>query len=217
MKRYIFILCLALTATSVAWAQRYEIGPRHELRLGIGVAPQATVAYDGFRANSWDYLYEGTSGSAYDDMKIIDGALFKAPSVSLAYTCRLKPWCELGVNVAYACSYRENSSVADGRTLQRDHEHLFMFAPTVRFVWFRRDYVRLYSSVGIGMTYIHHNRKVLGEAWPRTENRVVGLGDLVLFGVSAGGKVFGYCEVGSMSYGVFACGVGVRFNDKRQK
>ena len=70
--------------------------------------------------------------------------------------------------------------------------------PTVRFNWFYRDAVQLYSTVSIGVI------TDFDEAYP--------WGDLTLVGCSFGRKFFGFAEVGMGTAGWLRAGVGYRFN-----
>jgi hypothetical protein len=70
--------------------------------------------------------------------------------------------------------------------------------PTVRFSWFYRDAVQMYSSVSLGVVTDFDELMVWGDA--------------TLFGCSFGRKFFGFAEVGMGMGGWLRGGIGYRFN-----
>lgn len=117
---------------------------------------------------------------------------------------------------AYAASYSYTDDFSTGKVAYRDRDNLFMFVPTVRFVWFRRDYVRMYSSIGMGFGYVLHNTKNYSNGLSRLTQNTIFSGSIVPFGIAVGGKVFGFLELGPSSYGILNLGIGIRLNDHKK-
>lgn len=81
---------------------------------------------------------------------------------------------------------------------------LFSVMPTVRFNWFYREKVQLYSSVAVALVTDFDGAYL----W----------GDVTLVGCSFGRKFFGFTELGLGMSGWGRAGVGYRFDAvKKQK
>lgn len=230
LRRVLLATVLVLGVTASAKAQRYEIGPRHEVRASMGVKPSNTI-YHGF-VNSSDYYYNQYSslltppdnyqdfydayeyGLHYDKLKYYDSRVAKIPSVGLSYTYRAKRWCEVGAVVAYTGSFNKRYAVDGDYCVGSCKEHFLIVMPTVRFVWLRRDLVRMYSSVSLGIVgswmrtnYDYTSPLCIGSLMPAFEAIPIGL--------SVGRQVFGFAELGYSDRGWLNVGVGFRFNSKK--
>lgn len=228
-KRLLPTLLLLLTVASTAQAQRYEIGPRHELRATMGVQPANTI-YGAFvnsyehdntmlnrrldNLNNMRYIAPSEEdrfyyGLHYDALKYYDSESVMMPSVGISYTYRAKRWCEVGVATAYTGTFNRRYSALDGHFVGRCKEHFLVILPTVRFVWVRTDMVRLYSTISMGIVC----------SWMRsdydyTQPVIAGSSEygaeFIPFGISVGRRVFGFAELGYSERGWLNIGIGFR-------
>ena len=221
---------LALGVVGTAVAQRREIGPRHELRASMGVSPATHAIYYGF-VNGYYYHYNQYSsllavpnyygnfydaylqGFEYDDLKYYDSRIVKMPSVGLSYTYRAKRWCEVGLATAYTGSFNKRYTADGSRRVGSCKEHFLVVMPTVRFVWLKRDLVRMYSTLSVGIV-----RSWMCTNYDYTAPQCIGSKELGLeiipIGISVGRRVFGFAELGYSERGWLNVGVGFRFNSK---
>ena len=70
--------------------------------------------------------------------------------------------------------------------------------PTVRFIWYYREKVQLYSSLSLGVITSFDSVSVTGDA--------------TLLGCSFGGRLFGFVELGAGIMGSTRVGIGYRFD-----
>lgn len=234
IRRVLIAAVLALGVAGSAGAQQFEVGPRHELRASMGVMPAANSIIGGFSVGT-DYYYHKygsllpspdiyggyygwfddayEQGLHYDDLKYYDSRYVKMPSVGLSYTYRAKRWCEVGVAAAYTGTFNKRYSAFDGSQVGRGKEHFLVVLPTVRFVWMRRDLVRLYSTVSAGIV-CSWLRTDYNYTSPLTVRSTIFGAEFIPLGISVGRRVFGFAEVGYSERGWLNIGVGIRLNSK---
>lgn len=182
--------------------------PEHDFRLGIGVLP----------------LTYGTVGNGiyYDSPMYPEGSDyyrteegFQTCAINLSYSYRAERWLEVGVLFSYNGIYDDVYLHRDGKQYlvgSNDVTDLSLI-PMVRFSWYRSKYVRLYSAVGAGVIFSVSRYETDISRERNLEYAFAG--QLTAFGVSAGRKLFGFAEVGSVgSAGVVSFGIGYRFADK---
>ena len=134
-----------------------------------------------------------------------DGKLFSEdhhymymPHISGEYSYRLLPWMNLGLSLNFQETgwHREcydNSGVM--KNMSRENFWNLCLMPVVRFNYFRREHVEIYSSISAGMD-INGGSEKNGFG----QNTVCGFAaDLRLVGVSAGsGHWWGFAEFGGL-------------------
>lgn len=143
---------------------------------------------------------------------------------ALSYQYRLKHWLGLGMVMdGSACIW--DDVVRNGKGVERSRTKNQYFAnialvPTVRFTYFRHEYVNIYSAIGVGMNINTGTEKnALGQ---RTEYS--GAANLTFVGVSANYKQwFALFELGGLyalknqqtiymlNSRMFSVGIGMRF------
>ena len=205
MKRLV-ALCVALvTALAVSApvsARGREAGSlnglRYEVRLGWGGYPAADVA------NFVDMDYGGCFGSRpyssiYDDYS---GPVYMTGVISAEFDFVLRRWFTLSLGIGWNGIWGETRDGVTSSLKSMDSGYVATFLPQARFTYFSREYFKMYSAVGLGLSYGHFRDKAVVSPCFHT----------VPFGIMAGGRVFGFAELalGMLNIGATA-GIGVRF------
>ncbi len=163
----------------------------HQVRLGIGQAWN-------MRAN-YNYI----------------------PAFNVEYSYRAIDFLEVGFTLAYNSAYTNSfiprpGPYPDGTQtyVTRLDNNRFTFGAFVRYAWYNRKWLSIYSTVGIGIenyseTYLPHP-----ESTERITNRYSHVvPDISLIGFRVGGRLFGYFEPLSISFrgALFSAGIGYKF------
>lgn len=117
----IYIIILLLLVGSICGAQ--ETGYRHLVRVGWGDALFEKLVF---------HPAAGTSAYSYSGHFFAD------------YHYSLTPVVSVGVQADYQRIYWNENGV-------RSRNYDLCIMPTVRFTWMRKEWVRLYSGLGLGM------------------------------------------------------------------
>lgn len=114
----------------------------------------------------------------------------------------------MSINLSYSgVSQKERSSEND-QVVNTYRKHRFAVFPSVKFTYFNRPMVRLYSAAGFGFGL----KKEKWSSSPKDyTNDTHVSGQLTFFGVSVGKKLFASWEVGVGSMGILTMGGGYRF------
>lgn len=176
-----------------------NFAPKHDFRIGVGSLSLTTLfALDG-GWNTDDYYYDFRQ-----DMAIADTYLTPRTFVgnySLGYTYHDRRWLQYGGTVTFGASTRWRKDAATGQKIENLSRYALAVMPSVRFVWFYREKVQLYSSISLGLVTDFDEAYV----W----------GDMTLVGCSFGRKVFGFVELGGGMAGSARIGLGYRFDAGR--
>lgn len=185
-----------LTVSSAAELSAQELGPRHELRLSAGVLPHwgGLVTYDYYRPSYAALRYQGPT--------------YTSGVWTLSYGYRFKRWFDLSAALSYSGDFSAVYSNLDGSKLHPENRHSISVMPVARFTWLNRKWVRLYSSVGLGVMF----DVVQGDS---RFTELYFAGQLVPVGLAVGGAFFGFVELGVGTQGFALAGIGYRFNDKK--
>ena len=182
--------------TIVKRINRIEFTPKHDIRVGVGTLSAVTSLV----LDDWGFV----SGVPYDfrsDMASADTYLtprYFVGNYSLSYTYHDRHWLQYGGTAVFGASTRWRKSSITGEKLDNLSYYSLSIMPTVRFNWFYREAVQLYSTISVGLV------TDFDEVYP--------WGDLTLVGCSFGRKFFGFAEVGMGMSGLLRAGVGCRFN-----
>ncbi len=181
---------------------------RHEFRLG-GRDPLGFTYMRELSASP--FLGEPVVGVSYTKQ------IF-TPVFSLDYHYRATKWFWLGLTTGYNF-YKQKGNFMN---LERPEytwqlkEHHFLIMPSLRFSYFNRPHLTLYSGLAVGL-YIKHGRGYIDDdnlIQPITtdHNRVFSAFQLTAFGLKAGAKHwFGSFEAGFGIKGIVNLGVGYEF------
>lgn len=175
--------------------------PKHDLRVGVGTLSVSTSL---FLDGGWgveDYYYPDFR----NDMANCD--TYRTPrffvgNYSLSYTYQDRRWLQYGGTVVFGASTCWRKDAATGQKIENLSYYSLSILPTVRFNWFYREKVQLYSSIALGLITDFDEAYI----W----------GDVALIGCSFGRKLFGFVELGGGMAGSARIGLGYRFNaDKK--
>ena len=187
--------------TIVKTKHRYsDFMPKHDIRVGVGTMSLVTT----FALDDWgcadcavvDFRRDIASADTHLTPRIFIG------NYTFSYTYHDRRWLQYGGKVVFGASTRWRKDSFTGEKIEDQSRYCFSVMPSVRFNWFYRDAVQLYSTVSIGVV------TDFDEAYP--------WGDLTLVGCSFGRKVFGFVEVGMGTAGWLRGGIGVRFNSVKK-
>ena len=121
---------------------------------------------------------------------------------SLSYTYHERRWLQYGGMATFGASTCWRRDVATGEKIENLSQYCLSIMPTVRFNWFYREAVQLYSSVSVGVVTDFDSAYLWGDA--------------TLLGCSFGRKFFGFAEFGLGISGWARAGVGYRFNANKK-
>lgn len=171
----------------------------YEVRLGWAGYPTADDN-DFVGVNNHGFYTYDTSIS--DIFSSYDGPTYMTGNIVGEMNFHFKKWFTLSIEVAanriWKHTYYSQTDEPKGRV--RGYTATLM--PQARFNWIRKDIVRLYSSVGLGVR--------AGKFEDRDD--ALFAAQLVPIGINVGGRVFGFAELGVGTLylgGMF--GIGYRF------
>ena len=174
-----------------------DFTPKHDIRVGIGSMSLVTL----FALDDRGYCDCALLHDFRSDMASADTYLtprYFVGNYSLSYTYKDRRWLSYGGTAVFGASTRWRKDSITGEKIDNLSYYCLSIMPTVRFDWFYREKVQLYSTVSIGLI------TDFDEVYP--------WGDLTLFGCSFGRKFFGFAEVGMGMAGWLRAGIGYRFN-----
>ena len=166
-----------------------------------------------FMQTHWLHFPTGSEES-YDSPKKV------SPVISGSYYYRVTPWFWVGLSMNYA-HYTKNIKVRyawDDPSAMRVEGtrtyHLLGIMPGIRFSYFNRPHVTLYSGLSVGVD-LHIPGKYEGDETYKDyypDSLFYSAFQATLFGVKAGGKHwFGSFELGAGYKGIASLGVGYEF------
>lgn len=172
--------------------------PKHDIRVGIGTMSLPTI----FALDEGSGYLDAMMGPNFrQDMTNADTYLTPRNFVgnySLSYTYHDRRWLQYGGKVIFGASTRWRRDATTGANIENLSLYTLSVMPTVRFNWFYRERVQLYSSVSLGVVTDFEDLYMWGDA--------------TLVGCSFGRKFFGFAEVGVGMTGWLRAGIGYRFN-----
>lgn len=192
MKRRILLLVTLLVCGFSAFgADSLAVATRHEIRLGGGDMMFETLIWNNqiHKDYSWS-----TPGATFNEKR----NYVYSPHIAAEYAYHLLPWLSLGVMVDFQVTgWKLYSYDSKGREIAVTNENFtnLCILPTVRFNYFRREHVGLYSAISAGIDF-NGGSEVDGFG------RHVQLGlaaDLRFIGVTLGNRHWwGYAELGGI-------------------
>lgn len=171
-----------------------NFAPKHDLRIGIGAASVTSIF--AFDVGVDDYYYDFRQDMAMADTYLTPRTF--VGNYSLSYTYHDRRWLQYGGTVSFGASTRWRKDAVTGQKIENLSRYALAVMPSVRFVWFYREKVQLYSSVSLGVATDFDDAYI----W----------GDVALVGCSFGRKVFGFVELGGGMTGSARIGLGYRFD-----
>ena len=202
MKRIIIIMTLVIVCATWNCAQAETKETRaenpHELRIGVG---DCSIYYA--------QRYSPRPGS-YVDAREFDVLL---PNIFVEYQYRVNSWLSAGLQVnAIGNVYSDITVGCWGKTIATYSEGWVHVIPTATFTYFHRDWVNLYSGIGVGYAMQLETKDQTRNIWHTFAAQAT------LLGISVGkNHWFGTFEAGALFTGrsfpdrCFNFAVGYRF------
>ena len=177
-----------------------HFSPKHDIRVGVGTVSLPTLfaldsgwGYDDYYP---DFRRDMANADTYLTPRMFVG------NYSLTYTYQDRRWLQYGGQVVFGASTCSRKEVHTNGGVENLNRYVLSVMPTVRFSWFYRDAVQLYSSVSVGVVTDFDSAYLWGDA--------------TLLGCSFGRKFFGFAEFGLGISGWARAGVGYRFNANKK-
>ena len=201
MKRIIFIMTLVMACTiwNSAQAETKETRAEnpHELRLGVGDC-------------SIYYAQRYSPKASYVDARVFDLIL---PNIFVEYQYRVNSWLSAGLQVnAIGDVYSDITVGSWELAIATYSEGWVHVIPTATFTYFHRDWVNLYSGIGVGYAMQLETKDQTRNIWHTFAAQAT------LLGISVGrDHWFGTFEAGALFTGrsfpdrCFNFAVGYRF------
>lgn len=178
--------------------------PRQEASFSLGYFNYSDWDTSDDDYSDFDY---GSPLDNYNSWKTFRGNRKHSPSISLSYHYDLNSHWAAGAYMGYAGCYQNMHNNAGGSPLSKYRDHYLFILPTMRLYYMYRPAVRLYGEMGFG-AYIRW-KKDFGE--DSYSCHMDACGQITVFGISVGKKVFGFGELGYGILGVCRFGIGYRF------
>lgn len=193
--------------------------PRHDIQFGI-----SDPLISGFITENY-CIFSKFYGDAFVNSCPVDW--FAAPDVyvgptrttgtlHLGYTYRVAKWCSVGTIASYTGFFSNVRDRVTNDICIQKKEHWITVMPTVRFSWFNRPCVTMYSGLGMGVSIDVSKRTTNGlNGWydfnySSTTSAALAL-QATFFGVQAGRKWYGFAEIGLGMRGIVTAGFGYHF------
>ena len=121
--------------------------------------------------------------------------------ITIEYSHRIKSWFAIGAKGVVSFKTRAKRHIGTNELLYRDNTLLAAALLNMRFDWFCRKTVTMYTSLGIGL--MSHTDYY--------ETYVLPMYDAAWVGITVGRRLYGYAELGGGIGGLFRVGMGYRF------
>lgn len=187
IRKTILVLAGLLAFSTAAFSQRDF--KKHE--ISVGFSPYSTDLYT---PAEFYFSETGVLEKVYGERT---GGRNTIPMFSVSYNHFFKRWFSLDTRLSFSGRYRNVYYGIESKYDHRDFDPFVTVMEMAQFTYLNRDWVRLYSSVGLGLT-----------AYDGLDLSL----QTTLLGVSVGKKFFGFAECGiGGEYTLLHCGLGYRF------
>jgi hypothetical protein len=191
------------------WSTYDGMKHRHEVRFEVG-DPLGVF----FLMNLYgEKNYGQTTEYTFEPNRGLSSSFRATPVFSLNYHYRLTKWLWAGAMVNYAY-YKDHTDYGYDFYDSRN-QHCLTLMPELRFSYFNRPHVTLYSAVAAGMTLFLGKELYMenfGDFRWEKSSKVTPSFQLTAFGVRAGGEhLFGSFELGVGIKGFASAGIGYAF------
>jgi hypothetical protein len=197
-----------ITQAQPHWSTFDGMKHRHEVRFEVG-DPLGVF----FLMNIYgEKNYGQTTEYTFEPNRGLFSSFRATPVFSLNYHYRLTKWLWGGAMVNYA--YYKDHTDYGYNLYESRNQHCITLMPELRFSYFNRPHVTLYSAVAAGATvFVGHENSSWdeydGQWWKES---VYPTFQLTAFGVRAGGEhLFGTFELGAGIKGFASAGIGYAF------
>lgn len=196
LRMIIALSAAAVTMFAATGVRAQEFVPYHEASLSAGamLSTEYFTKYDYYPGP--DYVPMSYKGPRYT------GGVWTA-----AYGYNFRKWLCVGGAVSWYGEYSSVYSNVDNSKKRKDNYSLVSVMPTVRFSWLNRKWVRMYSTIGIGLSIETERHEM------KYTTRFVG-GKITPVGIMVGRSFYGFAELSIGTQGLAIAGIGYRFNYK---
>lgn len=179
-----------------------QIRWKHNIRIGYGAPSITSWAFtqDGIFE---PYCYVGPLSlrEHIRDNRYYETAERYIHSLYVEYTTALNHWFSIGAKCTFAAKWFSEYDSHTHELFARHNAYDIGALLNMRFEWLRRDYVQMYSTVGVG----------LAAHFERAKGRCIPMFDATFVGLSVGRSFYGFVELGGGISGSLRGGFGVRF------
>jgi hypothetical protein len=225
-KKLMVITVIVITSFTMAFGQHNfrfaqknnKFNVEADFRVSQGLLP---LTYDFFDNLGHDCIDMPTPylPESYRNAQSYTGNKYSTGAINISQSVKVAKWLELGAVLTYAGTFQNIYNTIDNSVVDREMANSFFFTPTMRFAWFNREWVRMYSSVGLGFGVMFQNFAEGRHATGANETNIEWGPSIQLtgFGISLGRKFFWFAEVQSIgTLGLFTMGAGYRFTPKKE-
>lgn len=187
----LYFMLLALPALATAQENKYQV------RAGWGGYPLTEMVLYGF---SWCdcAISDVTLHDIYWDSS---SPIYSTGSLSAEFSWLLKDWFTVSITGAANIIWQNSFDAVSGERTGTEYNGVAYLMPECRFNWLRKDLVKMYSSVGVGIMVS-----------PEFYYYVLPAGQISPVGIEVGKKLYGFCELGiGLMYTGAKAGIGFRF------
>lgn len=213
--RFLFLLLVLLFCKGVladdnkVKKQRPPFRPGHEFFLGVGaLSLPAADEEDDLDFNS-DHALIHFDGDTYRGSKYTSGIY------TLGYSYAATRWLNVCFTSSYSVYWRKIYEHYTDREMGRTRTHYMGFVPSLRLTWMNSGTVRMYSTLGVGVT-VKYDKKVAGTS-AKHSVKYLTAPEVAVWGLSVGKKYYGFVEIGPNHRGAISAGVGYRFDCKADR
>ena len=178
---------------------------RYEISLGWGGYP---ILDDSMWGSGWgcqackEMAILHQSYSLTHLYRTVNGGEYMTGLISAEFNIHYRRWFTLSLEAGVNGIWGKRYNKLDGNVAEKMHGAVFTCIPHAQFNWLNRKNIRLYSSVGLGISAGAYDNEA--QAYPAAQ--------LTPIGITAGRKVFFFAEqsIGTAYFGG-KFGVGYRF------
>lgn len=168
----------------------------YEVRIGWGGYPSldGDMLLDGtsfFGIVDTDMSYDGyyTLSNIYRDYR---GRGYLTGIISAEFDLNFRRWFTLTIGAGFSGAWQPLYDAVTGKKTGRNSGFTVSLLPEARFNWLNRDLVRMYSAIGLGLTFSAYDER----DYNNMELTLYPAFQFTPVGISAGRKVYGFAEVG---------------------
>lgn len=198
------MLFIGSTADVSARSRDFVFWQGSELRLTWGGIPLDYVTINNSISTPFTYGYPTIA----DEMlysRYYGGDGYLSGAVGLTYTYRFRKWFELSGVLTYSGYYRNFYDKYTDKLAFLGSDNQISVMPYVRFVWVHTNLVRMYSGLGLGVSFVT-------QLWnDATELTVLPAFALTPIGITVGTWIYGIAEFSLGNTGMFTLGLGYKF------
>lgn len=188
---------------SLEQAQIPSLRYKNTLSVGYGLLFGAVYIplFDMYTKEYNDIAYNTSLSNQLADSRYYWSTERAFTGITIEYSRRIKSWFAIGAKGVVSFNTRAKRHIGTNELLYRDNTLLAAALLNMRFDWFCRKTVTMYTSIGIGlMTHTDYY-----------ETYVLPMYDAAWVGITVGRRLYGYAEFGGGIGGLFRVGMGYRF------